>query len=59
VTPAELAEPTPADIAGRLGEDAEHLAARLDEFCGEVPDETAHRLHRLHRLRQSIGDLID
>lgn len=54
MTPAELAEPTPADIANRLATDARSLAQRMDDYHGPVDDPLEHELDM---LAESIRDL--
>lgn len=57
LTAAErLAEPTQADIAGRLQADSRQLAARLDNYAGPIDEEFERSLAV---LRTSIDGLLD
>lgn len=52
--PERLAEPTPADIAQRLADDAAALTARLDAWCGPVEDDLDHRLEQLAKAIEAL-----
>lgn len=56
LTPAQLAEPTPADVAERLAADAQALRTRLDDYAGPLTD-TQRR--ELVLLAQAAMDLHD
>lgn len=56
MTPAELAEPTPADIAERLAVDAQALAKRMEDYAGPVTDAQAHELQQLAKAAMDLHD---
>lgn len=53
-TPAELAEPTPGDIAQRLADDARALAGRINNFAGPLDTDLEEDLDRLGRSIRNV-----
>lgn len=53
-SPERLAEPTPDDIARRLGIDARALAKRVDGYVGPLDPTLEHELGMLARAIEDV-----
>lgn len=53
-TSAQLAQPSPTDIAQRLADDARALSKRLDDYAGPLDNDLEEDLVRLRRSAESV-----